>query len=483
MTTGTRSGGSAWRPGLRLVIKALAFLCMGWVLVLAWNVHRVLQEAAVSDTAARGFGPRMVQVMDSFAYDIPQPAPDRDLSWRVLTGTTFSQPTRRGWTETVLRLAPTGREETVVRVSLASTGMDPDLAVDGDLASQLTFLSRRIVALKSDATLRMQLPTGSWVEFSSPAHWRDRPTDVQLGLLVLTALGLLAALVSWAANRLSARFERLAAHAADLLEHRTTEPMPVAGTAEARKLALALNGIQGDLGRQVQDRTRFLAAISHDLRTPTTRMKLRAELIDDEALRAKMLSDLDEIGSMVGAALDYLRDGLDETEPETILFGSLMQSLCDDYVDIGKPVTLSLPEPLVATAQGTLFDPRTSQFDVKFDRHITLTCQPGRLRRAFGNIIDNALKYGDWARVVIEADASEIRVRVIDGGPGIPADQSALVFEPFYRVEGSRSRATGGVGLGLSVSRSIIEAHGGSIVLFNHDRHGLEVRVVLPRTP
>lgn len=174
MTTGTRSGGSAWRPGLRLVIKALAFLCMGWVLVLAWNVHRVLQEAAVSDTAARGFGPRMVQVMDSFAYDIPQPAPDRDLSWRVLTGTTFSQPTRRGWTETVLRLAPTGREETVVRVSLASTGMDPDLAVDGDLASQLTFLSRRIVALKSDATLRMQLPTGSWVEFSSPAHWRDR---------------------------------------------------------------------------------------------------------------------------------------------------------------------------------------------------------------------------------------------------------------------------------------------------------------------
>lgn len=469
-------------PNLAQAIQALAVVSMICIGAVAVMVFRTLQDASVSDTAARGFGPRMVQILDSYAYDIPRTMPDVDLNWHLLTGNRFSQPTRRGWSETLLRLQPEGRAEILVRVTLKSTGIDPNIFLSGDLATQLTTLSRRIVALKSDARLKMQLPSGFWVEFDSPTHWRARITHVQIGLLALLVLAVLLWCVAATSARLSRPFNRLALFARALLDQRPSEPMEVRGPAESRVLGSALNAIHRDMERQVQDRTRFLAAISHDLRTPATRMKLRAELIEDKVLRHKMLADLDEIGSMVTAAIGFLRDGLEDTEAEVILFDSLLQSLCDDYVDVGKPVDLVLPEPLVAVVQGTVFDPRPSQFDVPITRQITLQCQPSRLRRAFGNLIDNALKYGDWARVVIVADASDITVRVIDGGPGLSDEERAQVFEPFYRVEASRSRATGGVGLGLSVTKSIIEAHGGQIVVFNHDKHGLEVRVTLPRT-
>ncbi len=475
---------SSWAPSIRHMVQGLCVICILGVSIGGLNVFRALQDAALSDTVAQSFGPRMVQVIDSYTYDIPQTAPTPDLQWQLLTGNKFEQSTRRGWSETVLRISAPNHAETLVRISLADTGMDPNIAVQGaDLAAQLTFLSRRIVAMKSAATLRVNLADNQWVEFSSPAHWQKRATHVQLTLAACVVLGALLVFVSVLSRRLGDRFDILTGFAQALLEQRPSDPLPVKGPAEARQLAVALNDIHSDFGRQIQDRTRFLAAISHDLRTPATRMKLRAELIEDEVLRGKMLADLDEIGDMVNAALSYLRDGLDETPPETILFDSLMQSLCDDYLDVGKPVTLRPPEPLVATAQGTLFDPRPSQFDVKFNRQITLTCQPSRLRRAFSNLIDNAINYGNWAEVEIQADAHFIKVRVIDGGPGIAPDQSKLVFEPFYRVENSRSRATGGSGLGLSVSKSIIEAHGGTIQLFNHDKHGLEVQAILPRTP
>ena len=205
-------------------------------------------------------------------------------------------------------------------------------------------------------------------------------------------------------------------------------------------------------------------------------------MIEEDVLQEKMLSDIEEITSMVNAAIGFLRDGMEQEQPASILLVTLIESICDDYVDIGENVSLTLPLPLVATVRGTVFDPRPRAINVKFDRQITRTCQPNRLRRAFTNLIENALKYGQWARVSIDATADEIIVRIVDGGSGLPKEELEQVFEPFYRVDGSRSRATGGVGLRLSVAKSVNLSHGGKINLFKYDRYGLEVRVTFPRT-
>ncbi|SDX57505.1 sensor histidine kinase [Litoreibacter albidus] len=451
---------------------------------LGYGTHKSLQAAAVSEAVAAGFGTQMVGVLAQLedGRSAALRGTTDGLRWQLQTGNTFSAATRRGWTETVFRLPETPDRARLARASLKATALDSNEIPSGkSLAAQLSVLSSRIAALRTDAVLRLQLIDGRWVEFSSPSHWRGRITNVQIGLIWCLGIASFLGLNSVLSGYLKRKFKFLVDYAYLLLGQRKPNEIALAGPTELRELATALNAINKDIGRQITERTRFLAAISHDLRTPATRMQLRAEMIDDDALRNKLLSDLAEISQMVNAAVDFLKDGLHQEKADKILFVTLMQSICDDYVDVGKNVVLNLPEPLTVSASGTVFDPRRNSFDVDMDRQITLICQACRLRRAFNNIIDNALKYGGWARVDIEANAQEIVVRVIDGGDGIATDQTALVFEPFYRIEGSRSRATGGVGLGLSVAKSIIEDHNGEIQLFNHHTNGLELRVSLPR--
>ena len=436
---------------------------------------------------AASFGPEMAAVtLDLKAGTTPN-RDDAGVAWRIVTGDRFDEPTRRNWSETLFRLSPPNiapEESILVRVELQASALDGSKPVPGaTLSDQFSYLSLRIAEMNTHGVIKVQVSTSSWVEFTSPNTWDVRLTAVQLFLLGCVWLGMLGLTAGLFSTLISRRITKIAAYAPLLLNPKPPPFLPEsAGPTEVRNISKALNLVNRDLADSITERTRFLAAISHDLRTPATRMQLRTEQIDDDTVRHKLLADLDEITNMITEAINFLRDGVEVEEHEDVLFTTFLESICDDYIDVGKNVTFEALEPLRVTSTGTIFNPRPVVHDIKTTRHITLRCQPSRLRRAINNLIDNALKYGDLARVRIEADARSIVVRINDVGPGLDQDQMELVFQPFYRAEGSRNRSSGGAGLGLSLAKSVIEAHGGSVLLFNHDRCGLEVRMTLPRT-
>lgn len=274
--------------------------------------------------------------------------------------------------------------------------------------------------------------------------------------LLITLAAVIA--VSLLAVRLVTRPLQRLAEAADAFGgDLESPPLPETGPTETRRAAEAFNRMQERLRRLIAERGRALAAVSHDLRTPLTRMRLRAELVDDEALRAQINADIDDMQAMVESTLDYLR-GLRENEAvQAIDIGALLASLVADEQALGHPVTLA----------GSAAAPYVGRVST--------------LKRALANLIDNAVKYGHSARIVIADNATELRLSVEDGGPGIAEADLARVVEPYVRLEASRSRETGGVGLGLTIARDAALLHGGRLVLENPAAGGLRATLLLPR--
>ncbi len=234
-------------------------------------------------------------------------------------------------------------------------------------------------------------------------------------------------------------------------------PLEETGPTETRLAAEAFNRMQTRLQRLIAERSRALAAVSHDLRTPLTRMRLRAELVEDEALRGQINADIDDMQAMVEATLGYLR-GLSESEPlQTIDIESLLHSLAADAPVLGQAVAFD----------GDCVTPYAGRLSA--------------LKREIGNLIDNALKYGGRADVTCRDDGEALRIIVEDTGPGIPEEDLARVVEPYVRLETSRSRETGGVGLGLAVARDAARLHGGELLLENRPQGGLRATLILPR--
>ena len=233
-------------------------------------------------------------------------------------------------------------------------------------------------------------------------------------------------------------------------------PLPEPGPAELRTMTIAFNRMQARLRAYVDDRTRMLAAVSHDLRTPITSLWLRAEMVEDEALRAGMVRTLGDMKRMVEATLSFARDDAASQASGPLDLADLARTLVSDHVALGRDVTLSAPETLPFAGR------------------------PDALRRALDNLVENAVRYGARARIALDRDGADVRIRVEDDGPGIPADRVEAMFEPFARLDASRNDETGGTGLGLAIARSAIRAHGGEIRLATLPQGGLRAEVVLP---
>ncbi|MGQ9371018.1 ATP-binding protein [Azospirillum sp. ST 5-10] len=357
----------------------------------------------------------------------------------------------------------------------------PPLPRDAGLEAGLADLAAALARHLRPARLMFELSDGSWLEVSSPRHWRARATPVEVGLMVVAAMAAALGLALWSAARLARPVERLADAVARANDPLKPEPLPRRGPLEVETLADAMYQTRVALCDLLEGRTRLLAAISHDLRSPVTRLRLRAEFIDDEALRAKVLSDLDDMQAMIASILDFLVEDVMREEVEVVSFSSLLQSLCDDYADMGLPVDFAAPAPLEFETVRTVFGGAGGR--VSFDQHrpLLLRGRPRSLRRAFANLIENAVKYGVRAEVSVHADSQDVIVDIVDDGPGIPEDRLADVMKPFVRLEPSRNRQTGGSGLGLAIVKSIVDAHQGRIELINRLRGGLRVRVTLPR--
>ena len=301
----------------------------------------------------------------------------------------------------------------------------------------------------------VKLENGRWLNAAT-----GRPRVPPLGGAVLAALVLSAVAVTataaLAARRLSRPLRRLADAADRLGRGEPVEALPEDGPEETRRTVRAFNQMRERLHRLMHDRTITLAAIAHDLRTPITTLRLRAEFVDEDT-RARMIETLDEMQAMAEAGLAFAKgDAAGEPTHPTDLV-ALVESVAEDLAAQGLGVTME---------DGA-------------DRAV-LPCRKGALRRALTNLIENAVRYGGAARVRVAREAGEVRVTVDDDGPGIPPGELERVFEPFVRLDPSRSRDTGGAGLGLSIARSTVRAHGGDVRLENREGGGLRAVVALP---
>lgn len=305
--------------------------------------------------------------------------------------------------------------------------------------------------------VQVRLRDGATVTFQQvlPEEIMAWPTRLLLILLIL--LVSVAVLAALAVRALTRPLAVLADAAAELGRDIRRPPLDESGPLEVRRAAHAFNTMQQRLIRYLEDRDRILAAVSHDLRTPISRLRLRTELLDDAPLREKFQADLDDMQRMAQASLDFLRGGENAEPMAPVDLNALLESVQEDAEDTGHEVSIT----------GTARRP--------------LWCQPLALKRCLTNLVDNALNYGQRAEITV-ADAPErLTLIVRDQGPGIPEAELDKVFEPFYRLESSRSRDTGGTGLGLSIARNVARAHGGELTLRNHPQGGLEAVLELPR--
>ncbi len=269
---------------------------------------------------------------------------------------------------------------------------------------------------------------------------------------------LLIVLLTWFAVHQATRPLADLAAAADALDpYEKGSALVDSGPSEVAHAARAFNAMRERIAHYLEERVQILAAISHDLQTPITRMRLRADMADDTPERTKLLKDLGEIERLVQDGIAYARSSHGNSEKFTrIDLASFVESLCYDYQDTGKPVSI------VSLVTGTV------------------ATKPHALRRILSNFIDNALKFGGAAEVVVERkDGGAIAITVMDRGPGIPKDQIEAAMQPFFRLEQSRNRETGGSGLGLAIAQQLTSAIDGSIRLYNREGGGLAAEVTI----
>ena len=276
------------------------------------------------------------------------------------------------------------------------------------------------------------------------------PLILLLMLVCFSLSGFLVRMTTGSLDRL--------ARAADAIG-RNPEDAPLAdsGPSEIHRVIAAFNRMQQRVLDYLVERGRLLTAISHDLKTPITRLRLRAEMLSDGEIRAKMLRDLEEMQTMVGTTLDFFRTTGSNPQRQPVDIGALIESICEDRRESGPALS------------------------VRGAAQAPFRADPQALRRCLENLIENALRYGGGAEIEVTDSSDRLRIAVIDRGPGIPESELERVFEPFYRLDASRNMDSGGTGLGLSIARNIARWHGGDVTLRNAPGGGLIAELALPR--
>lgn len=304
--------------------------------------------------------------------------------------------------------------------------------------------------------LAVQLHDGSWLVFSVMKRSWGLPWTERWAVWLCFLAVAIAIVTAFAARRFARPIEQLAAAVRQFALNPRAPPITETGPKELQQVIRTFNAMQAQIQKFVAYRTMMLAAISHDLRTPLTRMRLRGEFIEDQDQQARLFRDVDEMQNMVDEALAFFRD--DATAEETTSFDlpHVLLTIANDFAD--QDVDVGYIGPAHAVYRG----------------------RPLALKRAFTNLIDNAAKYGKAPEMELSSEEHALVVAIRDRGPGIPPDALDNVFRPYYRVDKSRNRTTGGVGLGLTVVQAIVQGHGGEIVLKNRMDGGLEARITLP---
>ena len=305
----------------------------------------------------------------------------------------------------------------------------------------------------------VHLRNGSWLNLQAMAPMVPPLVARQTVIFLITAMILVLAVLAVMVRRITRPLSLLSKAAVELGMGEKVPPVPEQGPADLREAIRAFNQMNNRLQRFVSDRTRMLAALSHDLRTPITSMRLRVEMMPDSLDRVQLLATLEEMQQMSEATLAFMRQASDNEITRQVDLNAMTGSLCDDLAELGQDVNYHEGQEIV------------------------IRCRPVSLKRALRNLVENGVKYGQRVEVQLEsyekAGHSFVAVVMRDAGPGIPEEQMEQVFEPFFRLEGSRNRDTGGMGLGMAIARNIARNHGGEIYLENTVA-GLKVTLELP---
>jgi len=438
----------ASRAILILIAALLGFHALGY---WAWRVGADTLAASASD---RALAARMLSISRAVAgvsgdaersrvaHDLSDASLEAHWSRVGLTLDNGTDDERAGMMAARLREQAPGLGAEALRIGFAAAGTH-------DHGAGAVWRHMMLASLRLD--------DGSWVNFSistlepgSHEGWGAFAMMICVGVAIIGVAVLLLRWATWPLRELALAAERFSIDQAP-------QPLAETGPVEVRRAARAFNTMQERIQRLVTERMQAMAAVSHDLRTPITRLRLRAELLEDAATRRLVDADLGEMETMIDSTLAYLRGGKSDERMRPLDLAPVVETIVDEFQDQGRDVSLS----------GVGSAP--------------VLGQAPSLKRAFSNLIGNALKYGDVARVSVAAAAGHFTVTVEDQGPGIPAEARQRVFEPFVRLEESRSRETGGSGLGLTIARAVIAAHGGEISLEDRPGGGLRVVVSIPK--
>lgn len=437
--------------GRTIIILAIG---LGSTLGLAQYLYQVSIEREVTASNTAAIVERLMVLSDT----IMSIDPDRrdDAAHRLSGG-----PIELHWGREPLAIAGGQLDVVAERLHDGLVSRSPELKERGMVIGTSRILDDGKLPAKSfderhTTLLSLPLSDGSWLNVTLARVESARaasPSAILSALLGASGVVLVSMLMSqW----LTRPLQHLADGARSLFLSSSKIDLPERGTREVRLLASAMNELQERIRKLVDERTHMLAAVSHDLRTPLTRLRLRVAKMPESSQQQKILADLDEMEDMIAATLAFLRNDLSKEGFEQVDIMAILETISADASDMGDQVTVEGP------------------------RHLVITGRHMGLKRALNNLIQNAVTYGGKASVRAGSKGGRILIDIEDDGPGVSEEQLETMFEPFVRGDPSRARATGGYGLGLTVARTILRSHGGDVILANRKPKGLQAHVVLP---
>ncbi|MFL9839388.1 HAMP domain-containing sensor histidine kinase [Sphingomonas sp. ST-64] len=336
------------------------------------------------------------------------------------------------------------------------TGLSRISETDPRFARMNALRAQRMKRLGGELFVAVELPGHGWLVLKSGWPFSDRDIIWRLIFQTLIIYAIVLVPVLWLGHRVARPLRSLAASARDFNPATPHEPIEEHGPGDVRAVIAAYNLMSRRVTAMLDEKDQMLGAIGHDLRTPLAALRVRIESVEDEEDRLRMADTIDEMNGTLDDILSLARLGRPSEAPTETDLSALIDAVVDDFRDLGHAV------------------------DYEDGQRVILRLRPSLMRRAVRNLIENAVKYADGADVALRRDAGSVRIEVADRGPGIPADQIAAVFDPFTRLDASRNRSTGGVGLGLTLARAIVREAGGDITLVNRDGGGLCATITLP---
>lgn len=360
---------------------------------------------------------------------------------------------------TQIRQTLSNDDKREIRAVLSPIAMNSDTMMnsmpDSMFPMHETMQQLHVEPVRLDLSIRLN--DGRWLNVATMFHRPQVQWSPTTVFSILSMAGAVALIVLVVVRQIVKPMEALAQGAERIGRGMETAPLPLSGPREVRDTVEAFNRMQARLTRFLNDRTRLLAALGHDLRSPLTAMRIRLELLEENEDVRRLKALVEDMQHMVETTLAFARGALHSEPAVEVNLTDMLLELVEDFRLSEATVSLTAPDT------------------------VSTLVRPTSLRRALRNLIDNAIRYGNTVEIGLENNKEEIQIVIDDRGPGIPEEQMATIFEPFVRLERSRSRDTGGIGLGLAIARTIVQAHGGEIALSNRPAGGLSVCVHLPK--